>query len=188
MNSVRVGTLAVAVLACFAGTATAKTIDVDFGTSNYMRIFEEPELQKIGSGYYTEFTDTFTFTLTEGGELSFTFSEKDETGFHGDKVDITSAEFLEGVVPTSITPWMKEIPFDSGSNLISTYTWDYLAPGEYNLEVTGIAYATSYPLTFYQMNNVSFTAGDPIPEPATLALVGLGLVGIAGYARKNRKK
>jgi hypothetical protein len=42
--------------------------------------------------------------------------------------------------------------------------------------------------TFVSNINYAFTGTNPTPEPATLILMGTGLAGIIGYARKRRKK
>lgn len=44
---------------------------------------------------------------------------------------------------------------------------------------------TGFITEFYRMDNVSF--GNPIPEPATLLLLGTGLAGVGTAVRKKRK-
>ncbi|PID77854.1 MAG: hypothetical protein CSB21_03335 [Deltaproteobacteria bacterium] len=169
----------------------AQTINVDLSDPDYYRPFYEPELVKQDDGsYQCVFTDTFVFTLAEGGKLSFTLSEKDSRGmFFPEWVDITDAGFEDGAAPSTVTPWEKEDPYYNGSNLVSTYTWDYLADGTYNLLVSGSAYAKSYPSTHYWMENVTFEAGassDPVPEPSTLLILGIGLLGFSGFFRRKK--
>jgi hypothetical protein len=38
------------------------------------------------------------------------------------------------------------------------------------------------------LSHVSYFGSASVPEPATMLLLGLGLIGISGFARKNFKK
>ncbi len=185
MNLIKTGFFALWALAFFTATASAEYIEVDFADPDYYRPFYEPELVKQQNGQYTaSFQDTFVFTLSESGTLSFRLSEKDNHGFYAEWVNITSVGFENGPAPSSVTPWEKEDPYYSESNLVSSYTWDFLAAGTYNLLVDGEAVATSYPQTHYWMEDVAFQAGGaPVPVPATMLLLFVGMLGLAGHYR-----
>ncbi|HUS96111.1 MAG TPA: hypothetical protein VMX97_05155, partial [Hyphomicrobiaceae bacterium] len=86
------------------------------------------------------------------------------------------------------------ISFSSGkaiptSKLImaATYTYGELADGEYYISLhpdsIGLVNTTGPVPDVYQTINGTFTVGEVIPEPCTMALLGCGLVGLLGYGR-----
>ncbi|PIE58017.1 MAG: hypothetical protein CSA33_05000 [Desulfobulbus propionicus] len=190
MKILRITALTLGALVCFAQFAIGKTFDVVFDGSNIYRSFSQPELVSVGGAYEADFDDTFIFQLTTGGELSFTLSEKDDRGmFSPEYVDISEVEFTTGPAPSNVTPWVKEDPYYSGSDLVSTYTWDYLAPGTYNLQVTGSAFASGYPSTNYWMEDITFVANaapPAVPLPGAALLLASGIAGLTITGRRKK--
>ncbi len=105
--------------------------------------------------------------------------------------------------PTGLVDFHVDLGVDNG-----IYVWldgDYLfgamAPGhaypwEYDIDLASVAPGTHYLQilredhgggTGYAIYAEGDYAAAPVPEPATLVLLGSGLAGIAGYGRKRRR-
>ncbi|ODS30066.1 MAG: PEP-CTERM motif protein [Candidatus Scalindua rubra] len=103
---------------------------------------------------------------------------RDESGQNSQ--DITSALGMN----TDITMKLEM----NTSNQV-TAMWDYGSDGTFDLTQSIFTTLSFTPLDPDDIYTGSFGAGEPIPEPTTIALLGIGLVGLGGgYLRRRLKQ
>lgn len=107
-------------------------------------------------------------------------------GYHLPDLMIADANELVYNYDEDYTP---ENPGDAKKGDLQRYTIVYNDFFWIHMDLTGTVRGKKDAQTFAPFSHDADAPGDtPIPEPGTLLLLGLGLIGIAGFGRKKFKK
>ncbi len=214
--SVPLGTFQYTNLAATAGSSAGGMLEADpdptFDSWDTPQVAEAP-LLPFAEGYAESYPDILivsasaaadgtTNTWAEAsGDLhrsgGFTLDLDMELTFSIDYYLDSYIEFDNGEVEdASIYNSLIEISFTKDGGVLDDFHLVATDFGEGSLMLTALFEAGSYGIDAHMyssvfassiLNDIGSGGAAPVPEPSTMVLMGLGLVGLAGYGRKRLK-
>ena len=180
--------------------STVNDIDYTYGRSNLATPADPAtDLQGIYLGTVYDATDSEAILMEflidvgawDGKEITFYGKDEDNTLWAPDTQTITDKGIVSGTwqtfSPTNIPANYDLVEFIivKGGNNFSVHQYDPAASsGEWNVGYlpdagkSGSSPSVSHLSAYYETT--------PVPEPASILLIGTGLLGLVGYSRKKK--
>lgn len=158
--------------------------------SNEWRLWSD-ENAPSASNVAATYCDGYYVGISSSSDFDFNgayFSIFRDEGYGQEASNITLAGFNDGVMVAAPVTLSLSLPYAwSAVNLLNidmlTVTPGAVAYNPYAVYPSGYF---EYDGGWFAMDN--FTYNEPVPEPSTIFLMGLGLVGLAGLGRKKFRK
>jgi hypothetical protein len=153
------------------------------GVNGYTVKFDAVGSKVTGNGKSKTITLGYIVTSTE--ELTgFTFSPLGSTLKGNVSVQLDHSGIKDTFQWGSTTSSVASLAQRSPETLTSLYT--YKVQAKIDLSTLSTTPTNRFGIASLSQYNISYQTASPVPEPASLAVVGIGIAGLLGRRRRNR--
>jgi hypothetical protein len=165
----------------------AATIHLTGGAFNYLTISGQYSLNTDGEGHFGNNVDIYQdFASVLGQNYNLTFNWKSWFGVGNARIDVQVSDANTNTVLFHGNYFDNPGSFGSGGPLHSESAFFLGTGNSLRLEIQHIP-QSGFNDNQYIMDDFSVTAVNDVPEPATITLLGIGLISAAGYRLRRRR-